>query len=59
MTAFFAHHFTKVENESLEGLKILPEPVYGDEKDFTGIWNLQQHSNGDDREAEDEDDGVK
>lgn len=54
MTAFFARHFTKVENEGLEGLKILPEPVYGDDKDFTGVWSMQQHLKNDDVEAEGE-----
>ena len=45
MTAFYARHFTKVESESLEGLKILPEPVYGDEKDFTGVWRMPSSNN--------------
>jgi len=30
MTACFAHYFTGSNNEGLEGLKIQPEPVYGD-----------------------------
>ena len=39
MVAYFARHFTSTENEGLNEIKILPEPVYGDEKDFTSIWN--------------------
>lgn len=39
LAAYFARHFTAGQGESLEGLKILPEPVYGDESDFTGAWS--------------------
>jgi len=38
MTAYFARYFTSAEDQGLEHLKILPEPVFGDEKDFTGLW---------------------
>ena len=50
MTAFFARHFTQAENEVLDGIKVLPEPVYGDEKDFTGVWKMS--SNSDESEEE-------
>ena len=54
MTAFYARHFTKVKNESLEGLKILPEPVYGDEKDFTGVWRMPSQNNSDEHSSQNE-----
>ena len=38
MTACFADYFTNSDNQGIEELKILPEPVYGDENDFTGRW---------------------
>lgn len=44
MTTFFARHFTKAEDEALEGLGILPEPVFGDNKDFTGNWKVFSNS---------------
>ena len=31
MTAYFARHFTSNENEGIQELKILPEPIFGDE----------------------------
>lgn len=43
MTACFAHYFTSADNEGLEGLKILTEPVHGDENDFTGRWAPFKH----------------
>ena len=38
MSAHFAYYFTSTDKAADLGLKILPEPVYGDENDFTGKW---------------------
>jgi hypothetical protein len=38
MTAHFAYYFTSKDGAGVQGLNILPEPVYGDGADFTGRW---------------------